>query len=54
VLIIDGISTNYLVGRFRFTGFTTNELTNIDTNQITTITNGEFQLTFTNPPPITL
>jgi hypothetical protein len=45
VVIIDAINTNYIVGRFRFTGFTTNELTKVDTNQITTITNGEFQIT---------
>jgi hypothetical protein len=55
VLIIDNIASNYMVGRFSFTGFTTNELTKVDTNQITTITNGEFQLTYTNtPPPPTL
>lgn len=51
VLIIDGIQTNYLVGRFTFLGFTTNELNAADTNRFTTITNGEFQLTYTNPPP---
>ncbi len=46
VLIIDAITTNYLIGRFKFTGFSTNELNTADTNRVTTITNGEFQLTF--------
>lgn len=46
VLIIDAIKTNYIVGRFKFTGFTATPATKIDTNQFVTITNGEFQITF--------
>ena len=50
-LSIEFIGTNYLIGRFAFVGTNTAPFDVTDTNQVVTVSQGEFQVNFRRPSP---